>query len=71
MTEDLDYKLVDSICRKLKKNDELGTRMTINRAKTEQYHGWSIDALKTATTLIFSYGSTLVKEATFNLLGCK
>lgn len=63
-------RLTRRFTKKVKVNNELGARMAIENAKTGQYRGWCIDALKTATTLICSCSPTIVKEATFNLLGC-
>ena len=70
ITEDLDHNLIDSICSKLKKSNELEARLEIDRARTELARPWCIDALKAAATLICTCGPTVVKGATFNLLGC-
>ena len=70
MAADLDPNLVNSICKKIKKGRELEARQLIEKAATPEARGWCIDALKAATTMICSCGPTIVKEATYNLLGC-
>ena len=70
ITNDLDPQALGKICTALKKSDELKTRTLIENAKTAQARGWCIDALKGAVTLICTCGPTVIKEATFNLLGC-
>ena len=52
MTNDLDHSLIDSICSKLKKGDEFGARLAIDREKTEIARPWCINTLKTAATVI-------------------
>jgi hypothetical protein len=70
MTKDLDQKLIKSICSKLKAQDEFGARQLIETAKTGLERPWCIAALKGAMTLVCNCGPRIVKEATFNLLGC-
>lgn len=70
MSDDLDPQALRKICIALKKSDELKTRTLIENAKTVPARGWCIDALKGAVTLICTCGPTVIKEATFNLLGC-
>lgn len=69
MSSDLDPKFVGKICASMKNSDELKTRILIEKAKTNQARGWCIDALKAAVTIISTCGPTVIKEATFNLLG--
>ena len=70
MSNDLNPKEIGKICAALKKSDELQARRLIENAKTVEARGWCIDALKGAATLICTCGPTIIKEATFNLLGC-
>jgi len=67
---ELDSKLVSSICNKIKQGRELDARQAIQKAASPEARGWCIDALKTAATMICTCGPTVVKDATFNLLGC-
>jgi len=67
---ELDSKLITSICKKIKKGDELGARQAIEKAASPEARSWCIAALKSAATMICTCGPTVVKDATFNLLGC-
>lgn len=67
---ELDSKLVSSICNKIKQGRELEARLAIQKAASPEARGWCIDALKTAATMICTCGPTVIKDATFNLLGC-
>jgi hypothetical protein len=67
---ELDAGLISSICNKLKQGRELEARQAIQKAARPEAREWCIDALKTAATLICTCGPTVVKDATFNLLGC-
>jgi hypothetical protein len=67
---ELDSTLINSICNKIKQGRELEARQAIEQAASPEARGWCIAALKSAATLICTCGPTVVKDATFNLLGC-
>lgn len=67
---ELDADLISSICHKVKQGRELEARQAIQKAARPEARQWCIDALKAVTTLICTCGPTVVKDATFNLLGC-
>lgn len=67
---ELDESLISSICNKIKQGRELEARQAIQKAASPEARQWCIDALKAASTLICTCGPTVVKDATFNLLGC-
>ena len=67
---ELDASLISSICTKLKQGRELEARQAIQKAASPEARQWCVDALKSAATLICTCGPTVVKDATFNLLGC-
>lgn len=68
--DDLDQKQVGKICAALSAQNELKARQLIEAAQTPEARGWCIDTLKAAATLVCTCAPTVVKEATFNLLGC-
>lgn len=70
VSDHLDAKQIKQICVALGAENELKARQLIEAAKIEGGQAWCIDALKLATTMICSCGPTVLKEATFNLLGC-
>jgi hypothetical protein len=67
---DLNPRSIEKICQGLRSKKEAMTRALIEQAQNADSRKVCISILKLSVTIICNGGPTILREATFNLLGC-
>jgi hypothetical protein len=70
VSDDFEVGAKEAICGALRKQNADVVREAVDDGQTVLARPWCVDLIKASYTMICSCGPTIIKEATFNLLGC-